>query len=325
MIDKLGFLMALARERHFGRAAKACGVAQPTLSAGLKQLEDLLGATLVQRGARFIGLTADGERVLEWARRIVGDAKAMRDEITALRRGQLSGQVTIAVIPTAVAAVTEITAPFRIAHPDVTFRILSRTSIEILLALENLEIDAGITYLENEPLRHVRSVPLYGESYCLLTAVQSSALGDRETVDWAELASLPLCLLTQDMQNRRIVERQLQTGGATRHETVLEADSMLTLFAHVRTGLWATIVPAQLIDLFDLHHSIRSIPIVAPSTVHAVGLIVPDRGPAAPLAAALVSEARRAAARLARATTASEHPTTPSAVPETVSSHERGR
>lgn len=67
MIDKLGFMLALARERHFGHAADACGVSQPTFSAGIKQLEDILGVLSVQRGSRFQGFTAEGERVLDWA------------------------------------------------------------------------------------------------------------------------------------------------------------------------------------------------------------------------------------------------------------------
>jgi DNA-binding transcriptional LysR family regulator len=74
MIDKLIFLLALAREEHFGRAAEVCGVTQPTLSAGIKQLETSLGVLLVQRGTRFIGFTPEGLRVLDWGRRIVGDA-----------------------------------------------------------------------------------------------------------------------------------------------------------------------------------------------------------------------------------------------------------
>ena len=60
MIDKLEYFIALAREQHFGRAAEECGVTQPTLSAGIKQLEDTLGVMLVQRGSRFQGLTPEG-------------------------------------------------------------------------------------------------------------------------------------------------------------------------------------------------------------------------------------------------------------------------
>ena len=69
MIDKLEFVIALAREQHFGRAAEACSVSQPTLSAGFKQLEDMFGVRLVERGSRFRGFTPEGERVLDWARR----------------------------------------------------------------------------------------------------------------------------------------------------------------------------------------------------------------------------------------------------------------
>src|ERR671930_2315097 len=104
MLDKLEYLMALGRERHFGRAADACGVTQPTLSAGVKQLEEQMGVLLVNRGSRFQGFTPEGERVLDWARRIVGDARSMREEINALRRG-LSGQLRLAAIPTTLAMV----------------------------------------------------------------------------------------------------------------------------------------------------------------------------------------------------------------------------
>ena len=151
MIDKLEFIIALAREKHFGRAAEACGVSQPTLSAGIKQLEDMLGVLLVQRGSRFRGFTPEGERVLDWARRIVGDTRAMRQDVDALKRG-LAGHIRIAAIPTALAMTAMLTTPYRAKHPDVRFTILSRTSIEVWRLLENLEVDAGLTYLDNEPL-----------------------------------------------------------------------------------------------------------------------------------------------------------------------------
>ena len=105
MIEKLEYLIALAHEKHFGRAAELCAVSQPSLSLGLKQLEEALGVLLVQRGSRFIGLTAEGERTLEWARRIVGDARAMRQDITALKRG-LTGRLRIAVAPAGISAAT---------------------------------------------------------------------------------------------------------------------------------------------------------------------------------------------------------------------------
>ena len=127
MIDKLEFIIALARERHFGHAAEACGVSQPTLSAAIKQLEDSFGVLLVHRGSRFQGFTPEGERVLDWARRIVGDTRAMHQEIDALKRG-LAGHIRIAAIPTALGMVAILTTPYRAKHPDVSFSILSRKS-----------------------------------------------------------------------------------------------------------------------------------------------------------------------------------------------------
>ena len=295
MIDKLEFMLALAREKHFGRAAEACGVTQPTLSAGVKQLEEQMGVLLVNRGSRFQGFTPEGQRVLEWARRIVGDSRTMREEINSLKLG-LSGRLRLAAIPTALAMVAALTTPYREKHPNVQFTIYSRTSIEVLDLLDNLEIDAGITYLENEPIGRVSNVPLYREHYCLLTSADAP-LGNRDSVTWAEVAQVPLCLLTPDMQNRRIIDRLLKGAGGESRPT-LESDSMILLYSHVRTGRWASVMPAKLAETLGLTTTIRAIPILEPEAVQTIGLVVPAREPMTPLTAALVAEAKRVAPEL---------------------------
>jgi DNA-binding transcriptional LysR family regulator len=295
LIDKLEFLLALAREKHFGRAAEACGVTQPTLSAGVKQVEENFGVLLVNRGSRFQSFTPEGERVLDWARRIVGDARAMREEVHALKHG-LSGRLRIAAIPTTLAMVEKLTTPYRARHPNVQFTIYSRNSLEILDLLENLEIDAGITYVENEPLGRVGTVPLYHERYRLLTS-SDAPLGNRDSVTWAEVAQVPLCLLTPDMQNRRIIDRLLKSAGSEVRPT-LESDSMILLYSHVRTGRWASVMPAKIADTLGLTDTIRAIPITQPEAVQTIGLVVPSREPMTPITAALVAEARRVAASL---------------------------
>ena len=295
MIDKLEFLLALARERHFGRAAEACGVTQPTLSAGVKQIEEQMGVLLVRRGSRFQGFTPEGERVLDWARRIIGDTRNMREEINSLRHG-LSGRLRIAAIPTALAMVAALTTPYRERHPNVQFTILSRTSVEILELLENLEIDAGITYVENEPLGRVSMIPLYHEHYRLLTSADAP-LGNRDKVTWAEVAQVPLCLLTPDMQNRRIIDRLLKSAGGESRPT-LESDSMILLYSHVRTGRWASVMPEKIAQTLGLTDTIRAIPIVEPEAVQTIGLVVPKREPMTPTTTALVEEARRLARTL---------------------------
>jgi len=285
----------LAREKHFGRAAEACGVTQPTLSAGVKQLEEQMGVLLVNRGSRFQGFTPEGQRILEWARRIVGDSRTMRDEMNSLKHG-LSGRLRLAAIPTALAMVAALTTPYREKHPNVQFTIYSRTSIEVLDLLDNLEIDAGITYVENEPLGRVSMVPLYREHYRLLTSADAP-LGNRDTVTWAEVAEVPLCLLTPDMQNRRIIDRLLKGAGGESRPT-LESDSMILLYSHVRTGRWASVMPAKIADTLGLTDTIRAIPITQPKAVQTIGLVVPQREPMTPITAALVAEARRLAPQL---------------------------
>ena len=295
MLDKLGYLIALAQEHHFGRAAEACGVTQPTLSAGVKQLEQQMGVLLVNRGSRFQGFTPEGQRVLEWARRIVGDTRSMHEEINSLRHG-LTGRLRIAAIPTALGMIASLTTPYRERHPNVQFTVYSRTSIEVLDLLENLEVDAGISYIENEPLGRVNTVPLYRERYRLLTAADAP-LGDRDSVTWAEVAQVPLCLLTPDMQNRRIIDRLLKSAGGD-SRAALESDSMILLFTHVRTGRWASVMPARLADTLGLTSTLRSIRITKPEAVQTIGLVVPAREPMTPLVAALVAESRRIAASL---------------------------
>jgi DNA-binding transcriptional LysR family regulator len=295
LIDKLEFLLALAREKHFGRAADACGVTQPTLSAGVKQLEETFGVLLVNRGSRFQGFTPEGERVLDWARRIVGDARAMREEVHSLKHG-LSGRLRIAAIPTTLAMIERLTTPYRERHPNVQFTIYSRNSLEILDLLENLEIDAGVTYVENEPLGRVNTVPLYHERYRLLTSADAP-LGNRDSVTWTDVAQVPLCLLTPDMQNRRIIDRLLKSAGSEARPT-LESDSMILLYSHVRTGRWASVMPAKIADTLGLTNTIRAIPIVQPEAVQTIGLVVPSREPMTPITAALVAEARRVATSL---------------------------
>ena len=117
-------------------------------------------------------MTPEGERVLDWAQRLVGDARAMRQEVRSLRHGP-SGGLRLAVIPTALPYVPTLTQPYRALHPGVRFTILSRSSDEILVQLDGLQVDAGLTYLGNETLGRLRALPLYVERYRLVISASS--------------------------------------------------------------------------------------------------------------------------------------------------------
>lgn len=296
MQEKLQFLLALAREKHFGRAAQVCGVSQPNLSAAIKQLESLLGVPLVDRGARFLGFTPEGERVLEWARRIVGDVRAMHADIETMKLG-LKGHLRIAAIPTALPVIYRLTAAFWQRHPGIKISIASHTSTEVLSLLENLEADAGLTYLDNEPVGRVSEVPLYRERYYLVTPCDGPFAG-RASVTWEEVATLPLCLLTPDMQNRRIIDRIFREVGIE-VEPMLESSSMVVLATHLRSGQLSTVMPRVMAEELAMPAEITSIPIVAPDVSTLIGLVVAKRDPQPPLTAALIAEARLLAPSLA--------------------------
>ncbi|MDF1856887.1 LysR family transcriptional regulator [Pseudooceanicola sp.] len=285
MIDKLEMLIALAREEHFGRAAQSLGIAQPTLSAGIKQLETQLGVQLVWRGSRYGGLTPEGQSALDWARRIVGDARTLREEMRAVHRG-LTGRLRIAAIPTALTVAARLTAAFCTRHPKVRVSVLSRSSVEILQMIENLEADAGITYLDNEPLGRVVTVPLYREEYHLVCP-ETSPLAQRELLEWADLAGEPLALLTPDMQNRRIVNQMLFEAGVAPTVRV-ESNSTVVLISHVVDGGWSTILPRELAGFLVGGRALCSVPIRQGRVPHAVGLIAPWREPHTPVLEALI-------------------------------------
>lgn len=286
LTKNLQYLVALARERHFARAAALCQVAQPTLSAGIKQLEEDLGVLIVARGQRFEGFTAEGERILAWARRILADVDSLHQEVSALK-GDLVGRLRIGAIPTALPIVDRLTTSFAQAHPSVTIAIMSQSSVEIQQGLDDFTVDAGITYLDNEPLARTRGIHLYSEHYLLVTPVEGP-LGRRAEVTWAEAAGVPLCLLTPDMQNRRILNASFAAAGAVARPAI-ESNSVLAITAHVRSGAWSSIVPQAFLPLFREDDGVRAIPLVQPTVAHSVGLVVPDREPLTPSAHALLA------------------------------------
>ncbi|WP_298422879.1 LysR family transcriptional regulator [Rhodoblastus sp.] len=287
-IRQFEYLDALAREKHFRRAAEACHVSQPTLSSALAQLEEELGVLLIERDPRFQGLTREGEIVLARARRMLVEIEMMRAEIAEARDG-LSGKLRLGVIPTALPLAVHVTAPFCAACPAVTLEVLSLTSAEILERLEAFELDAGMTYLDNEPLPGVVAKPIYAETYCLLTRADGP-LGGRDRISWSEAAELNLCLLTQDMQNRRIIDGIFRSVGKAPKPT-METNSIFNLYTHAMIPGVNSIASAQILEFFGLPPSVKALPLVEPEARRIVGLVVVDRDPAPPLARRLMQTA----------------------------------
>lgn len=284
----LRYFIALGRIGHFGRAAEACNVTQSTLSAAVRQLETEIGAPLIERDKRFKGLTAEGKVLLAWAARVVAEREALDQQI-GLLRGELSGELSIGVVPTALPTIGLVTTPLAQAHPNVTLRILSRSSNEIQQLLDDFVLDVGITYLDNEPLHGVDVFPLYVEHYILLTPQEGPFRG-RTSVTWREAADTPLCLLTTDMQNRRILDAIFASVDRIPNAHA-ETNSVMTLCSHIRTGVWSSVLPHNFLWVFGTPPGMIALPLVEPERTFTIGVVVRRQDPVAPLVDAFVKAA----------------------------------
>ncbi|MEO6608981.1 MAG: LysR family transcriptional regulator [Aestuariivirga sp.] len=291
-IRQLQYLAALAREKHFTRAAQACNITQPTLSGRIRQLEQELGVPIVERGQRYIGLTPEGTRVLKWAHLILDNWQNLQGELAQIKnkKGKLVGRMVLGVIPSALPMASYLTKAMNARHPSVDFTILSHSSEDIIRALNDFSIEAGITYLDNEPVEGLMQAPLYRETYCLFVS-STHELATRAEVTWFEAAQQPLCLLTPNMQNRRIIDRAF--AAAKCHPSPrLETNSILNLVSSVRSMGLCSIMPDYFKNAMGALEGVVAVPLVEPVVSHAVGLVAVDRDPLSPTISELFAAAK---------------------------------
>ncbi|MCB1908849.1 MAG: LysR family transcriptional regulator [Rhodocyclaceae bacterium] len=278
------YLIALAREKHFGRAAAACHVSASTLSAAIRDIESELGVTLVERGQQFGGLTAEGHCVLAYAQRLADGATGLRQRLAALR-DQLEGRLVLGVIPTALTAVSALSAAFARRHPLVSIEVRSLPTDEIRGRLARFEIDAGVIYLPDRGDLPLDCQPLWIEDHVLLTPSDGPVAG-LEEIRWADAADLPLCLLTSDMLNRRAIDDTFASVGAGAGAT-LETDSIISLLAHVCTGTWSTIIPRSVLEQIGTPGETRVLRLIDPELAWTTGLATLPQQPPKPVVSAL--------------------------------------
>jgi DNA-binding transcriptional LysR family regulator len=238
LIRQLEYLAALAQEHHFGRAASRCFVSQPALSAGIRKLERELGVTIVQRGPQFRGFTPEGQLVVGWAHRILAERDGLRADLDQMRNA-LSSTLRIGTIPTAVPITTFVSERFNLRHPRARVQVEELSSREISRRLTEFRLDVGISYLDDRTSSTTESLVLYRERYFAVFPARSP-LARQHELSWPDAASLPLCLLTPAMRNRRIINEIFAASGAT-VTPVVETDNMGSLYAHVTSRQLATI------------------------------------------------------------------------------------
>jgi len=292
-LKHLQYLVALAEERHFGRAASTLAISQSALSQAIQHLEKHFQTPMVLRHqSGFQGFTREGEAILSWARQSLADHDRLLDFGKSGEEAELTGNLRIALSPVAMSITSLLTAPFGERYPDVTISVLCKTMPEIERGLKEFQYDVGVTYLDGITQNGLRPYALYDETYHLLVP-NGHYLGDRKTIDWHEVGGLSLCLLSPNLHNRVIIDRIFASVGVT-PQVVVETNCSLGLFAHMRTGNWLTIVPHSYFYLLGDWVFIRSIPIVNPASTATIGLVIHERDPISPVVRAFLEVAQEA-------------------------------
>jgi DNA-binding transcriptional LysR family regulator len=276
LLRQLEYLVALAREGHFSRAAQACHVSQPSLSAAIRKLEHELDVPIVRRGNRYDGLTPEGERVLVWAHRILAECEELRQDLSTMENG-LAGTLRIGAIPTTLTTAPLLTTPFCTKYPRARVSIESLSSQDIALRLTEFELDIGMTYLDGEPLGRVKTFPLYEEKYLLLVP-SDNELAEHEVAGWAEAAKQPLCLLSEQMRNRRILDEMFATAGSMAVPSI-ETDTVSALYAHVATRNWCSVISHAWLNMFGVPEGMSTVPLEKVRPSPRIGLVIADRNP----------------------------------------------
>jgi len=287
---QLEYFVAVARERHFARAAEACYVSQPALSASIAKLERELGVTLINRDHNFEGLTAEGERLAVWARRILAEKDGFKTELAAVQSG-ISGTLRLGVEPTASTSLAQPVAAFCAAHPLARVRVESRLSAsELRRRLREFELDAAIAHFDDDDDAGLHIVPLYEERY-VVVASDERLIPRNAAMTWADAAQMPLALLKSDMRIRQIIDKAFAQAGV-QPKPQIETDSCASLYALVGPGEWATIVPQTWLRAMPVVGTTSTARLVEPDTRAQMAIAINATTPGSIAARAFIAVAK---------------------------------
>ena len=300
-LTELRYIVAVARERDFGRAAESCFVSQPTLSVAIRKLEDELGVTLFERGSTEIGITPVGGQIIEQAQKVLADAAGMR-EIARQGKDPLAGPLRLGVIytigpyllPPLMRRMIDTLPQMPLTlHEDFTHRLVEM--------LKQGELDAGVMAL---PLPEAGLVaqPLYDEAF-VVAVPRGHPWEGRAAVAADELKGQTMLLLGAGHcfrdQVLQVCPEQLRIApGASSAETgmgrTFEGSSLETIRHMVASGIGVTLLPRTSVPATVPQDSLLSyIPLAEPATHRRVVLVwrktFPRQAAIAALRAAILS------------------------------------
>ncbi|RPA55674.1 LysR family transcriptional regulator [Shewanella vesiculosa] len=262
-LRQLHYFYELAKFKHFAKAAKACHITQPTLSASITALEKSFGTELVVRGSQFVALTDAGQIVLRYAEKMLLDQVALKQELSVFS-GPLIGSLRIGIVPQSSVDIMPIIKQFNELHPNITITLLVTTNEKLIEQLTLHQIDIGLGFDDNLTEANRRTFYFYPQMDNDMAVLASQTLVsqlDTPLSDGAlalkDLQQRPLVLLSQNMQFRQYIDNALAQS-QLRFNVVLETDSLFHLVSAVKHDIGYAIVSSGIAKsaekLFNLHY-----------------------------------------------------------------------
>ena len=263
-MKQLQYLVALADTRHFGRAAERCHITQSTLSAGIRDLESVLGTAVAERSNRRVLITRVGMQVTERAKALLRDAEEVM-EVARAGRSPMTGEMRLGVIPTiGPFLLPRILPALRERFPELTIYLREEQTVPLLARLEDGEVDAALIALPYDT--GDLGVAVIMEDEFLFACNRTHVLAGARAVPRDALEGEPLMLLEEGHCLRGHALEACGIGDA-RARAQFEASSLHTLVQMVAAGIGVTLVPRLAIDARITQGTDISLsPLVAPAS-----------------------------------------------------------
>jgi len=272
----LGYFVAVAEERSFTRGAQRSGIVQSAASAAVQRLERELGQRLLDRGTRSVELTDAGRLVLDRARTLLGDARAVRDDLDALAGG-LRGSVTLGtVLSTGELDLVVILTSFHHLHPGISVRLRLSAGPENqhLQRLLDGEFDLSLVPQPDQPPAGVTITPV-ALMRLVLVCRRDDALAQARDVRFYDIATRDFIDFPSEWGNRALIDGLFQADGATR-AVAFEVVDVDTALALIRGGLGIGFLPDH---VTDNQHDLVAVDLHQPPPQRRLGLATPADRP----------------------------------------------
>ena len=267
-LKQLRYFDAVARHSHFGRAAAACAISQPALSMQIKQLEEVLGAVLVERGARQVRLTRFGEEAARQVHEILRSVDELGD-LARASRNHLTGRLRIGMIPTiAPYLLPAVIGNLNRTHKELEVHVREALTSRLIEELAAGRLDTAILALPvSEPA--LAEIPLFTENFLLVRPAADAAL---PVPGPAALREMKLLLLEEGHCFRdQALAFCAPDGGGPRE--VMDASSLATLVQMVGAGLGVTLIPEMAVALETRSAEVSVARFADPQPTRTVGMI----------------------------------------------------